>query len=102
MGFPPRGHTGMWAYVYITSNSQRVHRETRKSEGGTRNSGQDRVGKACVLARTLSTQDRIEFWLEPIVLSRSVGYNSAELTRLRQLVEKHRELLLEKWHEHFS
>ena len=43
-----------------------------------------------------------KFWLEPVELSGSVGYNSAELTRLRHLVERHRGLLLEKWHEYFS
>jgi hypothetical protein len=43
-----------------------------------------------------------KFWLQPVELARSVGYNSPELTRLRRLVAAHEGLFLEKWHEHFG
>jgi len=43
-----------------------------------------------------------KFWLEPVMLARSVGYNASELNQLRKLVEEHRELFLEKWHGFFD
>jgi len=49
-----------------------------------------------------SAENYAKFWLEPIELAESVGYNSSELTRLRRLVEEHRGLILERWHEHFD
>jgi hypothetical protein len=49
-----------------------------------------------------SAESYAKFWLKPVELARSVGYNPAELTRLHRLVEAHRELFLERWHEHFG
>lgn len=43
-----------------------------------------------------------KFWLRPVELVRSVGYNPAELTRLRRLVEAHQRFLLERWHDYFG
>ena len=43
-----------------------------------------------------------KFWLEPVELARSVGYNSSEVSKLRRIVESEQSLLLEKWHEHFG
>jgi hypothetical protein len=43
-----------------------------------------------------------KFWLDPVVLSTSVGYNGKELTRLRKMVDERSELFMEKWHEYFS
>ena len=43
-----------------------------------------------------------KFWLRPVALASSVGYNAKELTRLRKMVEEHSELFREKWHEYFS
>jgi len=43
-----------------------------------------------------------KFWLEPVSLARSKGFRSRELSELRSLVEENRELILEKWHEHFQ
>jgi len=43
-----------------------------------------------------------KFWLNPVVLARSVGYSAKELRQIRKLVEEHREFLEEKWHEFFS
>jgi hypothetical protein len=43
-----------------------------------------------------------KFWLKPVVLASAFGYNSSELTRLRQVIEKHQELFCEKGHEYFA
>ncbi len=43
-----------------------------------------------------------KFWLRPIALARSVGYNTHELRRLRRLVESYRDFFEEKWYEHFG
>ncbi|MDI6853570.1 MAG: DUF4160 domain-containing protein [Deltaproteobacteria bacterium] len=43
-----------------------------------------------------------KFWLNPVALASSFGYNSSEITRLRKLAEKHEKLFLEKWHEYFA
>ena len=43
-----------------------------------------------------------KFWLEPIALARSIGYNAKELHQLRELVEEHKNLFLERWHEYFG
>jgi len=43
-----------------------------------------------------------KFWLNPVALARSVGYNQSELSRLYELVEQHRVTFQEKWNEHFS
>ena len=43
-----------------------------------------------------------KFWLESIALARSIGYNARELHQLRELVEEHKILFLERWHEYFS
>jgi hypothetical protein len=43
-----------------------------------------------------------KFWLRPVALARSVGYNAREIRRLRDLVVEHRDRFEEKWNEHFS
>ena len=43
-----------------------------------------------------------KFWVEPVALAKSIGYNSKELTKLHKLVEKHKDLFKEKWHEYFN
>jgi hypothetical protein len=48
-------------------------------------------------------RDEAKFWLEPIVeLAGNWGFARHELTRVRRMVEEHREELLEAWHEHFD
>jgi hypothetical protein len=42
-----------------------------------------------------------KFWLDPVRLERSQGFSRKEINRLRDLVEDHREQLLESWHEFF-
>ncbi len=43
-----------------------------------------------------------KFWLRPVALAQSVGYNGPEIRELRELVERNRDLLEEKWNEYFS
>ena len=43
-----------------------------------------------------------KFWLEPVTLSRSRGFRRNELTELQAIIEDNQQLLLAKWHEHFS
>jgi hypothetical protein len=43
-----------------------------------------------------------KFWLNPVALARSVGYNQSEINRLYELVEQHRVTFQEKWNEHFG
>jgi hypothetical protein len=42
------------------------------------------------------------FWLEPIRLEESGGFNRAELGRMQRIVEKNHAALLRKWHEFFD
>lgn len=43
-----------------------------------------------------------KYWLTPVALASSVGFRAHELTRVRALVIEHRNLFLEKWHEHLG
>lgn len=43
-----------------------------------------------------------KFWLDPVRLERSRGFRRKEINRIRGLIEKHREQLLESWNEFFS
>ncbi|HTU93439.1 MAG TPA: DUF4160 domain-containing protein [Gemmataceae bacterium] len=42
-----------------------------------------------------------KFWLEPVRLERSGGFRRKEINRVRELVEEHREQLLESWNAFF-
>jgi hypothetical protein len=43
-----------------------------------------------------------KFWLQPPRLVANSGYNSREIARIGELIEQHREVLLEAWDEHFA
>lgn len=43
-----------------------------------------------------------KFWLRPIALAAAVGYTARELGQLRRLVEANRQLIEDRWNEHFS
>lgn len=43
-----------------------------------------------------------KFWLEPISLSKNRGFSEHELRQVAQLVVKHRETLMEAWHDYFG
>ncbi|HZU37054.1 MAG TPA: DUF4160 domain-containing protein [Gemmataceae bacterium] len=40
--------------------------------------------------------------LNPVQLAWHRGFNARELNRLEWLVDEHRDLFLEAWHEHFG
>ena len=42
-----------------------------------------------------------KFWLDPVRLSRNLGFNAAELRRIHRLVTENQLLCLEKWYERF-
>jgi hypothetical protein len=46
--------------------------------------------------------DEAKFWLDPIDLSSNYGFNSRELSEIRDLIEVHLDELLEAWHEHLG
>ena len=43
-----------------------------------------------------------KFWLEPVVLEKVGGFKPHELNKIGDLVQEHRELFLERWHEYFG
>ena len=43
-----------------------------------------------------------KFWLSPVSLARNHGFRSHELTAVRKLIEQSRDLIEEKWNEHFG
>ena len=43
-----------------------------------------------------------KFWLKPVALARSKGFRQHELSRIRQLVEKHQPVFLRAWNEFFK
>lgn len=47
-----------------------------------------------------SAENYAKFWLQPIALAESYGYNARELGKVRRMVEENAELLEEKWNEY--
>jgi hypothetical protein len=43
-----------------------------------------------------------KYWLKPVALAQSIGYNSAELNAIRKIVVAHEDAFFRKWHEHFG
>jgi hypothetical protein len=43
-----------------------------------------------------------KFWLVPVCLVRSEGFRQNELTEVRDIIDEHQRLFLEKWHERSS
>ena len=43
-----------------------------------------------------------KFWLEPVQLAKSVGYNAKELSEIRNLLVENSSTFKRKWDEHFS
>lgn len=51
----------------------------------------------------IERDDKIaKFWLEPIRLQRSGGFNRTEIGRMRGIIEDHREQLVEGWNDYFG
>ena len=42
-----------------------------------------------------------KFWLDPVRLEDSRGFHRKEINRIRDLIEEHREQLMESWNEFF-
>ena len=48
-------------------------------------------------------EDRLaKFWLDPVRLQRSTGFNRFELTGIEKVVNRHKTRLLEAWNEYFG
>jgi hypothetical protein len=45
---------------------------------------------------------KAKFWLEPVALQSSAGFSRAELNTIYRLIEQHRPLLLQHWHDYFD
>jgi hypothetical protein len=43
-----------------------------------------------------------KFWLDPIALQQTGGYNRTELNNIARLVHEHRDRLLESWYDFFG
>ena len=43
-----------------------------------------------------------KFWIEPIRLQRSSGFRSADLRRIRRLIEDKQDDIVEFWNEYFN
>ncbi len=43
-----------------------------------------------------------KFWLDPVRLQNSGGFNRSEINRIQKLVEGNRECLLRSWDEYFN
>jgi len=43
-----------------------------------------------------------KFWLEPIRLHRSGGFNRREINRIRRLIEENHTALLGRWYDYFT
>jgi len=41
-----------------------------------------------------------KFWLDPVELVTSHGFAARELTTIRNLIRRHRNVIIEAWHEH--
>jgi hypothetical protein len=46
--------------------------------------------------------NKAKFWLSPVRLQNSDGFNRQEIGQIQKLVEKNREQLLRGWNEFFS
>lgn len=49
-----------------------------------------------------SSDGHAKFWLDPVSLADSDGYNLREIARIRRLVEANRAELRERWRDFFS
>ena len=43
-----------------------------------------------------------KFWLEPLRLQRSGGFNRMEISKMQKIVEEHHAHLMEAWHDYFG
>jgi hypothetical protein len=50
----------------------------------------------------VSGDGEASFWLSPVRLRESWGYNRPEVERIRRLVDVHRDEILRRWNEFFG
>ena len=43
-----------------------------------------------------------KFWLDPVRLQSSGGFNRTEINKIHKMILKHQQKLLEAWNEHFG
>jgi Domain of unknown function (DUF4160) len=43
-----------------------------------------------------------KFWLEPVRLANSGGFNRLDLSEIFKIIEENRDKILEGWHEYFG
>jgi hypothetical protein len=43
-----------------------------------------------------------KYWLDPIALAKNRGFRDHELSDVVRLVEEHKQILLEAWHDYFD
>jgi hypothetical protein len=43
-----------------------------------------------------------KFWLEPVSVARTTGYNAAEVRDLLLIVREHEQMLKDRWRDHFA
>jgi hypothetical protein len=43
-----------------------------------------------------------KFWLEPVRLANSGGFNRLDLSEIFRIIENHRDRILEEWHDYFG
>jgi len=43
-----------------------------------------------------------KFWLDPIRLQNSGGFNRAEINRMQKIIEDHHQELMEAWNDYFG
>jgi len=43
-----------------------------------------------------------KFWLDPVRLQSSGGFNRLEVTKIHKIINEHQSKLLEAWHEYFG
>ena len=44
----------------------------------------------------------VKFWLDPIRLQNSGGFNRAELNRIQKIIQDHHQKLTEAWNDYFG
>ena len=49
-----------------------------------------------------SAGSTMKVWLEDLGVAKSRGFRGKERNAILKLVEEHREMMLEAWHEHFD
>ena len=49
-----------------------------------------------------SAEKYAKFWLSPIALVESRRMNSAEITKVRKIIEKRLNEIIDRWNEHFD